>query len=365
MQLDEEITAELLDSCNELCGEIEIDLDKLSRNQEGDLNALFRNVHTIKGNAAIMQLSEIVAFTHSLEEVFGALRDQKFSMTKSLCEALQLGIDRIRDLHHRDLLNEKFDCLNEEELQTLYKAAANAAQEDIDAHCKKIVSVYSGSDISEDTQTIAANDDLAMACLTRSEHPTKASFDLRFFRELAAQVDKQSRYWVGRSDQLNDWALKVNAMRGDLVDPEQLSAAVYLHDIGMCYVNNTILDKESPLAEDELAELRMHPSWGYNYLLRVQGWDPAATMILEHHERIDGTGYPNGNKGELIHEGSKLLAIIDAFFSLTNGRADRAQRRCTIKAISEINSCVGTQFDQDWVLAFNDLIKKEVRSGSL
>ncbi len=371
MQLDQDIGAELLDACHDLCSEVETDLDKLARNTGGDLHALFRHVHTVKGNAAIVGLVGIVDFTHSLEEVFGALRANKFSATKLLCQALQLGIDRIRDLHQREIHGQHFDNLYEEELKALFLATAEAKQEDIDSFSTKILNVG-----SEEPEAVQINEpvllepddtqlDSNIVCLTRSGYKTKAGFDLHFFRELAKQVDRQSRYWEGRTEQLNNWAQRLNEMRDCLVDPDQLAAAVYMHDIGMCYIPNSIIEKDSTLTDEERKELEQHPIWGCNYLLRIQGWEPAATMVLEHHERIDGKGYPLGNKGEVIHEGSKLLAVVDAFFSITNHRADRAQRKTTIKAISEINSCVDTQFDQEWVLAFNDLIKSEVRSGNL
>ncbi|MFL0799556.1 MAG: Hpt domain-containing protein [Agarilytica sp.] len=368
MDIDGDICIELLDSFTDLAYEIEISLDRLSQGTEQDLHALFRAIHNIKGNAAIVQLTSVVNFTHSLEEVIGSLRNEHYKPTPIVCEVIQLGMDRLKDIHQRDLFDQSFGNLQEPELIERYTDLAHARGEDVDVKCREILKrvgvdfVHESEAESDETDTEAEH---RYECISMPAEHSKQAFDLLFFRELAQQIDRQSQYWEGRSEQSHDWAQKLNALRGSPVDPNQLSAATYLHDIGMSFISNDIIDKKQRLTIEELSQIRQHPVWGYNYLIRIEGWDQAATIILEHHERTDGKGYPIGNQGELIHDGAKILAIIDTFFSITNGRADRKKRKSTVRAVSEINARIGAQFDEEWVLAFNDMIKAELKAGNL
>ncbi len=367
MDIDGEICIELFDSFNDLSHEIEVSLDRLSQGAEQDLHALFRAVHTIKGNAAIVQLLSVVEFTHGLEEIVGAVRAKRFSITPAICEVLQLGMDRLKDIHQRDLFDQSYGNLHESELIELYITLSKATENETEAVCQKILTEVGVGFVldAEEEKEMDAEVSHAYECISMPADHSKQAFDLLFFREIAQQIDRQSPYWEGRSEQSHDWALKLNAIHGSPVDSNQLSAAVYLHDIGMSFIPNQIIAKQERLSIEELSQIRQHPVWGYNYLIRIPGWDQAATMILEHHERIDGRGYPIGNQGHLIHDGAKILAIIDTFFSITNGRADRKKRKSVVRAVSEINARIASQFDEHWVAAFNDMIKNELKSGNL
>ncbi len=363
MDIDEESATEVLESFKELSNEVEIYLDRIACDDAeiDNLNGLFRAIHSIKGNAAMVQLKTIVNYTHSLEEVIDAIRGDIIQPNTQIVEALQLGFDRLRDLHERELMGYQFDNLNEVELGTLYSNLANADESTSSNICREICSILAAGFVNEAYEEAIETEEIE--CLTIPDTHTKGSFDLEFFKELAIQVDKQSIYWDGRSETLCDWALKMNGLGGSKINSDQLAAAVYLHDIGMSFVTVNTLEKSENLSENEIEEIRQHPHWGYNYLIRIKGWDEAATMVLEHHERIDGKGYPYGNKGKLIHDGAKILAIIDAYFSITNGRADRANRRSIVRAISEINARKGSQFDEIWVEIFNQMIKEELRGN--
>ena len=365
MNIDSDSATELLESFSELGNEVEIYLDRIACEaaETDSLNGLFRAIHSIKGNAAMLQLKTIVDYTHSLEEVIDAIRGDILVPTAQIVEALQLGFDRLRDLHERELLGYQFDNLNEADLGRLYSDLAQAKQSLAADICTEIVDILGAgfvNDVPSEPQDVLPDIDYKVECLTKPISQTKGSFDLEFFKEIAQQIDRQSQFWHGRSETLCGWANKMNMLAGSIIDPDQLTAAVYLHDMGMSFVSCNTLEKSDNLTSAELEEIRQHPLWGYNYLIRIRDWDEAATMILEHHERIDGLGYPYGNKGSVIHNGAKILAIIDAYFSITNGRADRANRRSIVRAISEINARKGSQFDEKWVQIFNQMIREEL-----
>ena len=365
LELDEEIKAELFDAFSDLYYEIEDTLANLKQvDSQEELNSLFRHVHTIKGNAAIVQLLPVVDYTHHMEEVMACLRSRKFEMCSALSEVIHVGVDRLRDLHLRELYGHHFENLHETELRGFFCDLAQAEQQNIERMCQDMLCFISGGVSHSDEEELSIREKL-LECYTVPVNLSKHKFDLIFFKDLAAKVDCQTNYWHGRSDVIHDWALKVNALRDSKVDPVQLSAASYLHDIGMTFIPASILNKTEPLTQDEIELVQQHPVTGYNFLIRMPGWDEAATIVLEHHERVDGKGYPCGNKGHIIHDGAKIIAIIEAFFSIINGRADRTHRKSIVRAISEINARVGTQFDKYWVAAFNDMLRVELRSGKL
>jgi len=370
MQVEQEDIDEVLNSFREqvsdcercletiACGDAEID----------ELNGLFRAIHCIKGNAAMIGFKVLVDYTHSLEEVVDAIRGGQITPNSLVCESLLLGLDRLRDLHERELAGQEFDNLHERELEHLFTELAAVDSDDTASLCHEVMELLGAGFVHQQTLSVSdspsqTNIEHVVTCLTKPEETSKPEFDLTFFKELALQVDRQSQFWHGRSEKLLRWALKMNALSECPIDQKQLSVAVYMHDIGMSFISAQVLDKSAKLTDAEKLEIKQHPMWGYNYLIRVQGWDEAATIVMEHHERVDGGGYPLGIKGDLIHPGAKILAIIDAYFSITNGRADRASRRSIVRAICEINARKGSQFDEQWVNIFNDVIKLEIKEA--
>ena len=130
-----------------------------------------------------------------------------------------------------------------------------------------------------------------------------------------------------------------------------LERAAVLHDVGKVAVADAILSKPGPLTEAEWQEMRKHPLVGYQMVKDVPFLDEAAEMILCHHERYDGTGYPCGFKGEEIPLGARIFAVVDAYDAMTSDRPYRTGLGHD-KAIEELRRCSGTQFDPDCVNAF-------------
>jgi len=388
LDIDADTRVHVLDSFKDLSNEMEIELHRIEQGHMDMVDSFLMTLSNVKDNASSVHLYPVIDFADSLVELAVAINENEVPPWKLVLEVLNLGVDRLRDLHYRHLLGHQFGDMQEIKLQLMFGELARSRFDLVDDHCVMIIELLgagvavSQSDpptaklVSTEAPQATSSDrqgsnkktppaSQAITCVTMPEEHSKRSFDIEFFRVLALQVDRQSQYWEGRSEQLNEWAQKINALSNRSVDPEQLAAATYLHDIGMCYLPHEILTKGGELNEQELAEMKQHPLWAYNYLIRIQGWDGAATIILDHHERIDGKGYPHGNPGELIHDGAKILAIIDAFFSITNGRADRCHPRSLVRAVSDINARVGTQFDAYWVELFNEMIKEALRTGQL
>ncbi len=130
-----------------------------------------------------------------------------------------------------------------------------------------------------------------------------------------------------------------------------LEYAGILHDVGKIGVADSILTKQGPLTSQEWAVMRQHPCIGANILGEVPFLTKARELILHHHERYDGSGYPDGLKGDDIPLGSRLLAVADAFDTMTTDRAYRPAPGLDY-AFRELREGSGTQFCPSSVDAF-------------
>ncbi len=136
-----------------------------------------------------------------------------------------------------------------------------------------------------------------------------------------------------------------------------LSLASLLHDIGKLVVPDEVLGKPGPLNEDEWRVMRQHPTSAMHILSQMDSVSEALPGILHHHERFDGTGYPDGLAGADIPLASRILTVTDAFDAMTSNRPYR--RAMTIEAaIEELEANSGSQFDPEIVEAFVAMITK-------
>ncbi len=131
---------------------------------------------------------------------------------------------------------------------------------------------------------------------------------------------------------------------------EALEFGAILHDIGKIYIPETILQKEGKLTKEEMADIRKHPEVGAHMIKDIPYLAPSAPMVLHHHERWDGEGYPEGLSGEEIPVGARVLAVADAFDAMTSNRPYRSALPAEV-AYQEILNCSGTQFDPQIVEA--------------
>ena len=130
-----------------------------------------------------------------------------------------------------------------------------------------------------------------------------------------------------------------------------LRDAALLHDIGKIAIPEKILLKEGPLMQEEFSLVKRHPAIGAGVLGRQEGYEQAASFILHHHERWDGSGYPHGLAGEEIPLGARIIAVADAFEAMTSHRSYRRALNRD-EAVRELIENSGTQFDPAVVKAF-------------
>ena len=139
----------------------------------------------------------------------------------------------------------------------------------------------------------------------------------------------------------------------------RLARAALLHDVGKQHVPVEILEKPGPLNAAEWEIIERHPMTGHRMLVDA-GLPTEARIVLHHHERIDGGGYPTGRAGEDIPLESRILAVADAFDAMTSLRAYRPAMT-TDAAVAELRAGAGRQWDPDCVEA---LVSFVVRSAA-
>jgi HD-GYP domain-containing protein (c-di-GMP phosphodiesterase class II) len=132
-----------------------------------------------------------------------------------------------------------------------------------------------------------------------------------------------------------------------------LHFAGMLHDVGKLGVPTRVLQKTGALTDEEFATIARHPVRGLEMVREIEFLGEAFEGILHHHERLDGRGYPMGLMGSAIPEFARIIAVADAFDSMTSTRSYR-QARTVDEAVEELADCAGTQFDPTFVAALTD-----------
>jgi HD-GYP domain-containing protein (c-di-GMP phosphodiesterase class II) len=136
-----------------------------------------------------------------------------------------------------------------------------------------------------------------------------------------------------------------------------LNRGALLHDIGKIGIPAKILDKPAKLTEEEFSLIKQHPTKGFRIIEPIAAYKDVLPIILQHHERIDGKGYPQGLEGKDISLEAKIVALADAFDAIVSDRPYR-------KGLSQVNAMEimreegGQQFDPSALEAFIEIIKQ-------
>ncbi|QKQ28022.1 HD-GYP domain-containing protein [Candidatus Reidiella endopervernicosa] len=313
------------------------------------IDELFRVVHSIKSNLRMVGLEQLSEIIHMLEDILDAIRHGHLHHVAGFNDLLLLVVAQIRELSAQQL-SSPGESAESGQLHTLIHTLTDTDP----AHLQQRV--------IETLQQIDPNGDYEVA---ESPQPTRSdstaqSADIAFFFELSQQIESVTPFWPGRSTRLLDLCLSMNEAADNPVDEVQLTAAVYLYDIGMSFLPIEIATKGEPLSDEESAQLKGHSRIGYEWMRRMSGWESAAEMIHHHHERLDGSGYPQQLNGEQICEGAKIIAIADTFVAMISNRCYREHKRPIMRAVLEINSHIGSQFDKQWVAHFNQVVKAKI-----
>ena len=180
--------------------------------------------------------------------------------------------------------------------------------------------------------------------------PDKAA-RYRAAASLAKAVDARDTYTGSHSERVGELAAKVAKRLGLNAEQVELTRlAGSLHDLGKLAIPEEILRKPGTLTDSERLVLERHPQIGFR-MLDSLGVDPVADLVLHHHERWDGAGYPDGLRGEEIPLGARIIFVTDAYDAMTSDRIYRP-KLSSQQALAELERCAATQFDPGIVAAF-------------
>lgn len=177
---------------------------------------------------------------------------------------------------------------------------------------------------------------------------------------LSSAIEANDTYTKGHCDRVKEYALEMGEEIG-LNESELLTLeyAAILHDVGKVGVPTDILNKQSRLTEEEYEIIKKHPAIGAQILKDIPYLQSVCTVIEQHHERVDGKGYPKGLKEHEIHPYALILCIADAYDAMTSIRPYRDEAMPKDQAVAELKRNAGTQFSQRMVDAFIEIIQKE------
>lgn len=177
-------------------------------------------------------------------------------------------------------------------------------------------------------------------------------------KSLSLAIDAKDPYTKGHSSRVADY---VTAIARELKWPEDRAEFLHyialIHDVGKVTVPEHILKKDSMLTNEENDIMKKHSYAGSEVIKEVKYFSGGSDIIKHHHERWDGSGYPDQIKGEDIPEGARILAVADAFDAMTTNRPYRKALEPK-DALTELKECAGTQFDPKVVEAFVQLYPK-------
>jgi HD-GYP domain-containing protein (c-di-GMP phosphodiesterase class II) len=168
---------------------------------------------------------------------------------------------------------------------------------------------------------------------------------------MVSAIDAKDPSMRGHSQRVTEYTLLTGTYFS--LTPEEMEILEYasmLHDIGKITIDSRILNKPEPLTPSEWQIIREHPAAGANLLKEIPFLEKASELVLSHHERHDGQGYPDGLKGEDIPLGARLIAVANAYDTMTIDRSYRPAMSVE-RSIKELNSGSGNQFCPEAVKA--------------
>ncbi|UPA30129.1 HD-GYP domain-containing protein [Terrisporobacter glycolicus] len=174
------------------------------------------------------------------------------------------------------------------------------------------------------------------------------------------KINKKDKYTYGHSERVVIYAKKfATYLDMEEKSKKDLLLAAYLHDIGKLEISKELLNKREKLSQSEFNILRQHPTLGADLVSNIEAFNAVVPVIKYHHEKYDGSGYPNNIKGNEIPYLARVLTIIDSFDAMTSKRPYNVRKDYN-QAIIELKKCAGTHFDVELVSKFIDMLQSDM-----
>ncbi len=175
---------------------------------------------------------------------------------------------------------------------------------------------------------------------------------------LALAIDAKDHYTQGHSQKVSAYAVMIAKTLGmSEAEVEEIRLAGLLHDIGKVGIPETILNKSGPLDASEWETMKTHTELGAKILEPLKAMNRIRHMVRHHHEFFDGTGYPDRLPGKHIPYGARVIAIADAYDTITSERTYK-KARTSEDAFAELERCAANQFDPEIVQVFIEAMRR-------
>ena len=360
--LEEDILADLMEEINELYESSEQTLIELElRPEDNELQrALFRSIHTIKGDLGLVNFSPMIPLLQHVEDLLDYLRKGQVAYTSTMSDLVLLTMDRVKAFVENVMANGKADyddSLHNQLVLAISRVTPDNAADHDKRLTEAVLLLNPALDVvssDDDPQRVQIKPPTLAATGIPKDISSEKKQDILFFRDLMQSIEHRSDYWAGRGDRIAKLAMYINDVAENPIDEDQLAVASYVHDFGMAFMPLKLLHKGDTLSEIEFNLMRSHVYKSARLLEHLDQWDMARKIVMQHHERTDGTGYPLGLKEDDICDGAKLLAIVDTYDAMTHPRAHNEDNVLSKKdAVIEINRSAKGQFSMKWVRLFN------------
>lgn len=209
------------------------------------------------------------------------------------------------------------------------------------------------------TQARKIANQLAIALKNTQQVEAMEKLAIGTIEALARTVDAKSRWTAGHSERVAEMSGRVaKALGMSSKEIDTIQFAGLLHDIGKIGIPLSILDKPDRLTDQEYSEVQMHPEIGAKILEPIEAFHNTIPVIHQHHEKYDGTGYPQGLKGDEIHISARIMSVVDVWDAVVS---DRPYREGWVgeKAVDLITKGSGTHFDPIVVEAFLGVVGED------
>lgn len=164
---------------------------------------------------------------------------------------------------------------------------------------------------------------------------------------ITSALDAKDPYTAGHSKRVSDLTLYLcNILGISRIDREEIHIAAHLHDIGKIGIPDSVLNKEGKLSDEEWVLMKRHPEIGADILSKSRHLNKLKDIVLYHHERVDGKGYPKGLVGSEIPFGARVIAVCDSIDAMMSNRSYRAALSFE-DCYNEIKKNLGIMFDVD------------------
>ncbi len=352
---DSELIVDFFEDYKDLYEAAESNILKLEHepNNAELLNALFRAVHTIKGNCGLLGIYPLVDLLQSVESVLDMVRHGDIAFQPLIGDLTLLVLDRCSS----------FIAALERNMEAeydggLFSVVASQINNGLTSNAKNPIPALTRALTLLDPLTSQLQADGDGESLFERFKIT-ATDDLEFILQLAEQTQSRAAFWHGRIARVMSWIMSLNNQMGQPVDPEQLFVAVCLHDIGMAMLPSDVINKSAQLTELERQSVQDHVWVASRLASSFPRWHVAKKIIDHHQENFDGSGYPLALKGDEICVGAQMLAVVHAFEAITHGYSKSLSRkRPLMRAVMELNRYSGVQFNPKWVTAFMQITRE-------